>query len=185
MKKTVILGILGIAVTAVSSYGQGIVFGNYTSSGLIGAPVSSTATPPTGMAPNTPVGSQFSMQLLYFNGTSFVSLGSPVAFLDGAYAGYTSAAPSLLIPGWTSGPVTFEYTAFNNVVIAGHALGTYIAWTAPFTMTPVNQAWPNYPDLSTAIGYSPIFFNQLPEPSTLTFGSLGLAALVAYRRKQK
>jgi hypothetical protein len=179
MKKSLMLGIIGVGAVASTALGQGIQTGNYTGdSGLIGAPITFAGSGLT-------IGSEFTAELLYSIGNSAYAVvpGSIVPFYgtdggSGDGSGY-SAGTAVLIPGWTSGAVSLEWTA------SGVAAGLlYTGTSAPFTMTPVASNSPDYPDFSTATGYSSFVVTPVPEPTTLALAGLGgLASLVAFRRK--
>jgi len=188
MKKTLLIGIVALSAAA-SSYGQGIIFGNYNGGNFIGAPISYAASNvPTGKA-GLAIGSDFSATLSYFNTltSSFVQIGSPVAFFGidgnlGSGAGYWFGGGAL-IPGWTSGAVTIRVDVANTVAIGSYGVGTLVGSSGPFSITPVVSTNPNYPDFSTTT-YSAFTVAAVPEPSTFALAGLGLASLLIFRRRK-
>lgn len=196
MKKSLLLGIVGAGALALSAYSQGIVSGNYWSSGPIGGQITFASSGlPADLASyaGLAIDSQFSAQLLYFDGSSYVAVpGSTKAFLGNGIgnnatgAGYSSGI-AVTIPGWTSGSVSLEWTAFNTATIGTYAPGTITGSSAPFTMTPVDQSLPVYPDFSSATGYNAFTVSAapVPEPGTMALAGLGgLGMLMAFRRKK-
>jgi len=195
MKKSLVLGIIGAGAFATSMLGQGVQSGNYSGdSGAIGNPIVYAATGvPAGKA-GLAVGSDFSGELLYLTGGNYVAIPSSITPFGslpsvpdgdaGDVAGYQISA-NVQVPGWTSGSVSFEWTAFNNVAIGGFAADTITGTSAPFTITPVSSALPDYPDFAAGSGYAAFTVSGVPEPTTLALTGLGaLASLVMFRRKQ-
>jgi hypothetical protein len=176
MKKSLILGIIGVGALASTALGQGIQTGNYTGdSGFIGAPITYAGSGLT-------IGSEFTAELWYSIGGSAYAIvpGSVVPFYgadggSGDASGY-SAGTAVQIPGWTSGPVSLEWMAFDS---------GFSGTSAPFTITPANSQAPDYPDFSTAVGYQAFTVAPIPEPTTLALAGLGgLVSFIALRRKQ-
>jgi len=196
MKKSLILGIIGAGALSTVAFGQGIQSGNYSGdSGPIGAPIVYAANNvPAGDA-GLAIGSEFSGELSYFNGTSYVAIPSSITPFGslpvvadgdtGDVAGY-QVAVNILIPGWSAGSVSVEWNVFNTAVDGTYAIGAITGSSGPFTITPVSSALPDYPDFSTGTGYSAFTVAAaVPEPTTLALAGLGsLISLVAFRRKQ-
>jgi len=197
MKRALILGILGSAAAAVSSFGQGVVlFGNYGNSGPISgtAVTYANANVPAGKAGLT-VGSDFSAELLYLSGASYVAIPSSIeAFLGtdggGGVSGYTTPN-NVIIPGTSvnggGAAVSLEWEAFNNVAIGGDAIGTITGKSGPFTIVVGAASAPEAPDFTSATGFAGFTVSAaapVPEPTTLALGGLGAAALMALRRRK-
>lgn len=201
MKKSLILGILGLAVGAVSSYGQGVVFlDNYlVSAGAIvsygaslgGGPLpsgftagiyydptananitGSVAADPTGTAdPST-----LNAALVAATGS-----GSTAPFIG---SGYFYAGASFLVQPGAATPAQSSYTfmivAYNGATydtstIRGHSTAFYLQDAAPDVVFggDLGQAF-------SAFAVSSV----VPEPTTIALGGLGLAALLIARRKK-
>ena len=205
MKKSIVLGILGLAAGAVSTCGQGCIFlDNYFSStynpatydaefggrllpagftiGLFYDPVAnqnivgSVAFDPTGVAIPT------SLNPLLVAATGPGST-API-YSDPSLYGYFSASTSFLIQPGAAVPPQSSYTimlvAYNGSsyytsTIRRHSVAVYIQDAAPWV------AW------GADIGYAfpantPIF--NVPEPGTLALAGLGGLSLWLMRRKQ-
>jgi len=197
MKKSIVLAILGTAVVGLTaSYGQGtITFSNYGSSSALITYANSNV--PLGKA-GLLVGSEFSAELAYYNGTTansaLLSLvpGSitSIGFAPGSYpavdgqasygAGVFEGPGTLGLTSTTTGEVvTVEVFAFNNgslgaATIYGNSglfnvtLGGGLTFPAKIVGTPGASF--------TVAG--------VPEPTTMALGGLGLAALMLFRRKR-
>ena len=198
MKKSVLLGIIGLAAGAVSSYGQGfIALDNYNSSahplitfgagsgGTVGAGLfGATWTVGLYFAAGNVTGSADStsgngIPLGLNLGTGGAAGGATTGFLTGPLAGEFSAASyfqaSPLVNG---GTVTLEIVAYNG---ANYAASTIRGHSSAFTIAalPGTQFPNNVGDFMTAFGVTPV-----PEPTTLALAGLGgLASLVMLRRK--
>ncbi len=199
MKKKIFLSILLLSTKVVSSYGQGLViFSSYAANGSLGAIT-------TYFGSSTPVGIGFTADLYYALGTvsdpvnssSFISIISdPTGLTDlGVFAAYDNSGvatgadglgyfdgPTVIIPGYTSGPITFEVVAFNG---SSYADSIFRGRSGSFTMDSIA----NIPGPATLFGDNgqsmPNFVIPAPEPTTLALAGLGgLASLVAFRRKQ-
>lgn len=203
MKKSLVLGILGIAAIAgTTAHGQGYVnFLNYFSSTSPTINFNATGVTPSSKA-GLALGSSFTAELLWFNGltanpaqltlvpgslTPFATPPGGVA--DGNLAngaGYF-IGPTLSLTGYTSGLATFEVAVFGT-----EGANSYAGTSALFTMTPAtgSQPVPGFNQVQVAVGsiqYNPGSYqivDAVPEPVTMAFGGLGLAALMLFRRKQ-
>jgi len=210
MKKAIVLSVLGIAASGYAAFGQGVIVfnnyiaGNYNSAqALWGANSGHTA----GTAVDT---ASVEVQLFYQLGTvsesSSAFLADPLtkagltAFVDpgtnpgGAYGvgpgGYYSAG-NQLITGWSSGAVTFMVAAWDTSKGATYALSTVSGLSALFqaaddTTGAAGQGIrpSSLPAEDFATINSVTLVGQIPEPMTMALGGLGLAALMAFRRKQ-
>jgi hypothetical protein len=204
MKKALVAAILGIALNITASHGQGyIVMENYKV-----APVGPTGTPvwsgvtygPGSVKAGQYVGavSGFKADLLFsLDGGATYNLvaGSQTPFFAGSADGGTPTTdgagsflgPTVTVPGYTSGPVSFEVRAFNGASYG--AAGSYNGISAPFTIPSLVTSTLVTPgDLlnlsgTTAQGLQPFVVN-IPEPSIFALAGLGAAGLMAFRRKK-
>jgi hypothetical protein len=202
MKKALVAAILGIALKATVAHGQGyIIMESYK---LVGGttPVFSAVTygPGSGALTGKYVGaaSGFKADLLFsLNGGSTYTLasGSSTAFFAGSTDNGSPTTDgagvfvggSVTIPGYTSGPATFEVRAYNGATFG--APGSYNGVSAPFTIASLQtdplQSAGTIMNLSgtTVQGIQP-FVVSIPEPSIFALAGLGAAGLMAFRRKK-
>ncbi len=201
MKKSIVMAVLGMTAAAASSYGQGsVVFSSYIANGLVGAPTDFFNGPDAGTA----VGIPFVAQLYYALGTvadpvndslassimspvtGLTAIGSTAA-LDNSGAAISSQGlgyfdgPSISIPGYTSGAVTFEIVVSGSLDGQSYVgrSGSWVESSIPANPLPAGNFGDN--------GVMPSSFvaTVVPEPTTLALAGLGgLASLVALRRKQ-
>jgi PEP-CTERM motif len=206
MKRKVIaaiIGTVGVVSLATSSYGQGsIFFNNYESTPYW--PIVYGAG--TGALQGTGAGANVDAELGYFIGTSsnpavFTLLASTITAVNPASiappngsgaptTGYFEG-PIASIPGYTSGPISFEILAWVASGVGSGAGGTFATSTindgsAPMIWTePSIPANPSPATFFTALSGETILTSAVPEPSTLALAGLGgLASLVALRRKK-
>jgi len=211
MKKSILLGIVGIAaVAATSTYGQGFIqLQNYVSSSN---PTGSSAIkwgPGESGTAGTPIGVSGFTVGLYFGSGSFVGgvaadpsgtaiptsldaslalasgTGSTAALVDssGGYPGSYLAGFNFQ-PGLGSGAtMTIMVVAYNG---ANYANSTIRGHSGAFVMTGnVGTAFPTHTgDLETDGGFQVLNVVGVPEPTTMALGGLGLAALLVARRKK-
>lgn len=194
MKKSIIIAAFGIVVGVASSYGQGsIVFSSYVADGLSGATTKLFGS-------STLLGNTYQAALYYSIGTvadavdnnSTVSISSlPTGFtlLTGVTAQFATGSatagyfdgPAVVIPGYVSGPISFEVVAYNGSDFNSSTIrGRSGAWTEPSISTGSTPAgnFTAMPNMFVA----PV---TVPEPSTLALAGLGgLGMLLAFRRKK-
>jgi hypothetical protein len=212
MKRKVIASLLGVAgslAMVAASYGQGsVVFANYTAASGSGATADPGVNAPItfGMTASTPgvngvagnrVGSEFTADLLYsLNGTTYSLLttaqagdaGYPTALLgtDGnnaSAAGYFQG-PSVTIPGYTSGAISFIVEAYHG---SSYATADWKGQSAPFTLNSIatGQTPPgDFGQVGGTGGFLQSFVVTVPEPSVFALAGLGAASLMAFRRKK-
>jgi len=152
------------------------------------------------------VGIPYTAQLYYALGTVSdpvnenlaSSITSPVSgaltLLVGANAGYDNSGAAtgalglgyfdggvVTIPGYVSGPVSFEIWA---ALPDGSFVGRSGSWTESSISGPGNPAG-SFGDAGVMPNFLVAAANPVPEPTTLALAGLGgLASLVAFRRKQ-
>lgn len=210
MKKTIITSMLGFIVSVglvSSSNGQGsVAFANNNFGATsLNAPVTFATAGLSGATVVTPgetVGKEFSADLLFsFDGGATYTLltqaaagaGSqyPTLFAFGAggdgdagnFAGYFFG-PSVTIPGYASGPVTFKVEAYSGATYAtSTGANIWRGQSAAFTMASIATGTAPPSDF---VGLNPftVSLTPVPEPTTLALAGLGGLALLAFRRKQ-
>jgi hypothetical protein len=188
MKKTIIASVLGIAASAAmvsSSYGQGHTwFDNYGASPYMNVRVNGVGTANTAIH----------VDLAYFLGTtadpnSMTPLGLSVPINATLAAlgspGYWSGV-IVDIPGYTSGPVTFEVLAWDTTTGATYAAatakGASFLWqesSLPTGGTPA-AFWAGLPGPNGGQLVNVV----VPEPSTFALLGLGTGALLFFRRRK-
>jgi hypothetical protein len=194
MKKSILLAVLGLAAGVVSSFGQGnVVFTSYLANNSAGA-----TTTIFGSSTLVPAG--YTASLFYFIGTisdpvvnssaasiasvptGLTASGFTKSYATGsATAGYFDG-PVVSIPGYASGPITFEVVAYNG---ASYASSTIRGRSGSFTMNSIATGLAAAPSLGNNGQAFPNFFvASVPEPTTMALVGLGGLALVAFRRKQ-
>jgi len=214
-----ILGAAASSAMVASSYGQGqILFANYepADGASAVAPVTFGANPPSGEA-GFYVGSEFTAELVY-QYAGMTGAASPISGFDAAtsslgaaaltpFLGTDSAANTVggagyfsftdpntgssaaIVPGYTTGAVTFEVYAFGTVNSV-----SYTGVSSPFVVpsplaTAANGNAPgdlfnNGNGLTVGGVLTPFSVVPTPEPTTLALGGLGAAALLALRRRK-
>jgi len=211
MKKALVAAILGIGLSVTSSHGQGyIVFENYAVAPVNGgtvvvSPVTYGTSAGVKTGQNVGAASGFKADLLFSldgGATYNVAAGSQTPFY-GTYNGAAAQSqdggspttdgagsfigPKVTIPGYTSGPVSFEVRAYNGSSYG--LLGFYNGISNPFTISSLQtsalQPAGDTMALSgtTATGLQPFVVN-VPEPTVFALAGLGAAGLLAFRRKK-
>jgi hypothetical protein len=185
MKKSLVLGILGLAVTAVTSYGQGgISIGNYR-----GAynPVVWAGTVGGGLG-GTAVSSSAGVTITLFFGEGVLGAGQLTdsivlpwnTFAQGN--GYPGFYGDLVValPQWSAGETySFQLRASGNTA-QGPATGSSVVWTESANIGFTGGNPPGLPGTSAnSIGFTV----DVPEPSTFALAGLGLAGLLVVRRR--
>jgi len=212
MKKSLLLGIAGLAI-AGSAFGQGTIYlDNYAqNSGLINAGVKYGAgVPANGVSGalgtvGAGLSSAWTVGLYFVTGTPSINdpagNGIPASPLNLGTGGGSTTQVANAAAGGTPGAffasgvfntglavgttITMELVAYNTSA-GSYANALYRGHTAPFTITTV---------LGTAVppAYTPASFGTfsvtsvapVPEPSTLALAGLGgFGMLMAMRRKQ-
>jgi len=201
MKKAIFIAVLGVAASVASSYGQSgfVIFSSYAANGGAGALTTLN---------NAPIGIPYMADLYYALGTvsdpvnegsngSITALPS-AQFTDlGVLTGYDNSGgavgsaglgyfdgSTVTIPGYTSGPITFEIVAFNGATYLGSADR---GRSGSFTESSIaaSSSAPSTTIGDNAGGLPSFVVAPVPEPTTLALAGLGgLASLVAFRRKQ-
>ena len=189
MKKSVFLAVFGLACGVASSFGQGyIAFNSYVANQSVGA----IATTYNGI----PLDGSFHADLYYALGTwsdpvhgwdsgfpvslAFTDLDvQGVTFSDGYFQG-----PTVIIPGYVSGPISFEVVAFDGTSYDSGD-NRYRARSGAFTESTIaNSASAPvsiFGDNGTGM---PNIILPGPEPTTLILAGLGgLVSLVMFRRR--
>ena len=187
---------LALTVSMVASHGQGyIAFNSYSCNEGVGALAMAVGDPPFGSS--FLLSSDFSTDLYYALGTvsdpvslyNSWTLPSPaftdldvqgVTFSDGYFEG-----PTVVIPSYVSGPISFEVVAFNGTsyldpssTIRGRSGAFTESMIANSASSPVTLFGDNGP------GMPNMYLVVIPEPTTLSLAGLGgLVSLMAFRRK--
>jgi hypothetical protein len=210
MKKSVILGILGLTAGVVTSFGQGTIqFDNYNSNA--GNGFLTTYGSDQGANAGLGLSSSFTAALIYslspivdaasslgntaLNGGFSQAFQSPDAtsgttFMtaqfqttSGGVAGYFTGAGAnnlFRLPTYTSGNVYFEVIAYNG---SSYANATVRGHSAAFSETlATGTTLAGFMDAQSP--FSVFSVAAVPEPTTLALAGLGgLASLVMLRRK--
>lgn len=196
MKKALVASILGLVVTAVSSFGQGqVFFNNYV--GSVYQPIRYGNPAPQGGAAGQTVSAGYKADLYY-------GLGSGLTFNElSVVPGSTTTVGSLVagyitggivtIPGYVSGPVTFAIVCYNGDTWASTLSSTLP--TAAATLTPAlgGAPIPTWTEPDIASGTNParqfsvnvpavVVALPVPEPSILALAGLGALALIRRRK---
>jgi len=201
MKKTILLGILGLATAATSSFGQGFIqLDNYNSHGGAGGPLI-TYGANSGGTVGTGINNTWTVGLYFANGNVTLSdssagtgnvdpllalasgSGSTVAVQSTAFgnAGEFAASTAFNAGGAAGDTLTLELVAYltsagsyANSAIRGHSAAFTMA-DAAINITPK----PLVGDFMSTFSVA-----QIPEPSIFALAGLGAAALMGLRRKK-
>jgi len=192
MKKTIIASVLGIAAsvaTVTSSYGQGhTAFDNYNASPYMNVRYNGSGD----------ISPTIHVDLLYFIGTT----ANPAALTDLnlnvplnptkmalGQGGYWDGV-GVDIPGYSTGPVTFQVRAWETVGPNGGAnfaasglRGSSFLWQESSLTTGTTPAnfWSGLPGPN---GAALLNLTAVPEPSTFALIGLGTGALLFFRRRK-
>jgi len=173
---------LCLTATALTALGQGTI--NFaTRWGASDPPVNAQVT----LGGTAVAGADYLAQLYVDNAGSLTAVGDPVAFSEGARAGYVSggevsvpfvapgANATIVMRAWaTASGADYEEAAANPAGILGESGSITIALGG--VGTPPGPA-------ADLIGLQGFELQVVPEPSTIALGLLGLAALALRRRK--
>jgi len=208
MKKSLLLGLLGLAAAALPSFGQGtIALDNYDSvthptvkygvgtGGTVGAAITAgnytagwyfvnTAGNFTANFAADPLGSALPTSL--YSGAGVLTLATGLGATGGIDNGDTGTAgeyapPQAFNPGLGEGAtVTVMLIAYNN---GSYALASNRGHSTAFTMTTsVGSAFAPFSGASeTDGGFSVV---PVPEPTVFALAGMGAAALMIVRRKK-
>jgi len=207
MKRTLLVGIVTLGVSAVASYGQGYIALDNYSSGNNTVPITYGANVPangvSGALGSGPLSSAWTVGLYWVSGATGLvdpaGTGLPNASLAlGTGAGSTVAIDTQnavgnagfygSIPSWNAGSSTITAITLEIVVYptaaGSYAAAAYRIHSAAFSMptSPITNPTPNETG-----DYCPgplAVLPTVPEPATMALGGLGIAAMMLIRRKK-
>ncbi len=206
MKKTLLLGVIGLAASmASSSYGQGfVVLDNYNAPGSLvtyGANVpadgvsGALGTPGTGLLSGWTVGLYYVVGNPAINDPASIGIpASPLALATGlgstvdvydssGAAGVFFANDPFAVPGGAAGgTVTLELVAYSTAA-GSYAAAAYRGHSDPFTIT-MQSATTLPPTALVGYGFQTFGIAPVPEPTTLALAGLGAAALMIFRKRK-
>jgi hypothetical protein len=140
------------------------------------------------------VNNSFTAGLYYFLGTTTGVAGNDLpsgwelstvtqAINSGATAGAAGVGlfvgPTANILDYTSGPITFEVTAFNG---SDYASSLIRGHSSAFTLSGIATGQSPADEFGT--GLTSFAVTPVPEPTVFALAGLGAAALMAFRRKK-
>ena len=207
MKKSLLIGIIGLTAGVVSSYGQGYInldnyFTNNGSAGpgfiLYGPNVFANGVSGALGTLNGKIGAGWTVGIYFVGGTQSIvdpagsgipnaalalgtGTGSSTTSFFSSTAGTFSAAQA-----WNSGSV-LNTTITAEIVAFDTAGGTYAnagfrGHSAPFSMPTALFTAPSKPGVGDFFTSFQVL--QVPEPTTLALAGLGSLSLLLFRRKQ-
>jgi hypothetical protein len=197
MKMTVVILVLGAVAGATNCHGQGsVVFSSYLANNGAGA----ITTYQDSIHPPVPLSSSYTAGLYYALGTlsdpvneynvpsmismpaaGFTDSGVSAVYDSTVPAGYFSG-PSVIIPGYVSGPITFEVVAYNG---SSYAASTFRARSGSFTMNNLISAPALGDNGQQMLSFIVPALSYVPEPtsaSLLILGSIGFWAGLKIKR---
>jgi len=198
MKKILVASILGLGLAVTQSRAQGyIAFDNYNSDNGNGSIITYN-TPSTGLS--GPIGG-FTAALYYELGTPTTDPGNNASAPGnglvlvpgtGSNAGLSPAYPTAVGGGYFTGPkitidsyvngaITFEIVAYNGANYGSSTMrgrsGSFVESSLATGLSTVNF-FPNSPTFQV---FSTV---PVPEPTTIALAGLGMASLLAFRRRK-
>jgi len=209
MKKSILLGVIGLAACAATSYGQGfVILDNYNATG--GLVSYGPNVPQNGVGgPNGVLGtgllSGWTVGLYYVLGTPAISdlpgtadplaplalgtgSGATASIYDSTgIAGEFFSTPTFAVPGGAAGgQVTLELIAYDTAAGSwAGALGGYRGHSAPFVVTmQAGLTIPPTAQVGPAFSTFGVALAPIPEPGTLALAGLGGLSLLLFRRKK-
>lgn len=194
-----ILGVAANVAMATATQEGWIFFCNYGFSPytgeLVTAPVTYCGPAFGGYTGGETIGTGFTADLLYSldSGWTWMDANCPTGFLYPSGTApsqgggmFGTMANQVAIPGYTSGPVDFIVQVYNG---SSYATSTMMNQSEVFEASELATASNGLPvegffDNRMTTPLAAFTIGPVPEPATLALGGLGLAALLAFCRKQ-
>lgn len=193
MKKTLVLGILGLALGSATLQAQSTIeLGNYVGGNFISTPITYAASGVPAGSEGDAIGSGFSVTAYYStdSGATWIQVTgqSTGAFFgtdgdSGSGAGYFYVGFPTLATATPGVAVQMYLVAYNTVTVGGYAPGQIVGQSAVFSITPVAPDAATIPTLADTT-YAGFTVAIIPEPSTFALAGLGLAGLLIFRRRK-
>lgn len=180
MKRSLTITLGVVSVACATCFGQGYVA--FSNSGVTtDAPVFyDQFDVPLGKE-GLSVGDAFHAGLQYQIGDgplTWAAISTPFGGAEGTLAGGYFDGGTLAIPGYVSGPISFIVVAFNG---ADYESSLIRGASTLFTLPSISTSSETPTEFGPALGAFTV--SIVPEPSALAFAALGLAALMAARRR--